>query len=285
MTTHTIDIHPHVISTDTRRYPQQPLGGHQSDWSRQRPVSTEQMLAQMDAAGVQKSALVQASTCYGHDNSYVADAVAAHPDRFTGVFSVDVLAPDAVAKIDHWRSKRLTGLRLFTAGSTMPEQSRWLDDPRSFPAWAHAGEIGLPICVQMTAAAIPMLVTLLEKFPKVKVILDHLSRPTLSDGPPYAAAAGLFALAKYSNLHLKITPRTFLEARNGKATPATFFPRLVEAFGARRIAWGSNFPANEGSLSELLALSRASLTSLSAEDREWIFARTAQTLYPALADS
>ena len=40
---------------------------------------------------VDKSALVQASTCYGHDNSYVADAVAAHPDRFTGVFSVDKL--------------------------------------------------------------------------------------------------------------------------------------------------------------------------------------------------
>ena len=47
----------------------------------------------MDAAGVQKAAIVQASTCYGHDNSYVADAVAAHPKRFTGVFSVDVLAP------------------------------------------------------------------------------------------------------------------------------------------------------------------------------------------------
>ena len=60
-----------------------------------RPVSIEQMIAAMDAAGIEKSALVQASTCYGHDNSYVADAVAAHPERFTGVFSADVLAPDA----------------------------------------------------------------------------------------------------------------------------------------------------------------------------------------------
>jgi predicted TIM-barrel fold metal-dependent hydrolase len=83
-----IDIHPHVIADDPKRYPLAPLGGHQSDWSRTRPVTTEQMIAAMDEAGVTKSATVQGSTCYGHDNSYVADAVAAHPDRFTGVSSV-----------------------------------------------------------------------------------------------------------------------------------------------------------------------------------------------------
>src|SRR6185295_10702542 len=109
-----IDIHPHVISTDLARYPRAPIGGHQSDWSRDRPISYEQMIAEQDRAGVDKAALVQASTCYGHDNSYVADAVAAHPERFTGVFSVDVLAADAVERMRHWRSKGLTGLRIFS---------------------------------------------------------------------------------------------------------------------------------------------------------------------------
>ena len=89
-----IDIHPHIIADDTKRYPLAPLGGHQSDWSRTRPVTAEQMIGAMDKAGVAKAAIVQASTCYGHDNSYVADAIAAHPDRFTGVFSADVLAAD-----------------------------------------------------------------------------------------------------------------------------------------------------------------------------------------------
>ncbi len=93
MTTTTIDIHPHIIASDTKRYPLAPLGGHQSDWSRTRPVTVEQLTAAMDEAGVQKAAIVQASTCYGHDNAYVA--IAADLQRFTGVFSVDVLAPDA----------------------------------------------------------------------------------------------------------------------------------------------------------------------------------------------
>src|SRR5712671_402875 len=130
----TIDIHPHVIANDDKRYPRAPLGGHQSDWSRQRPVAVDQMIAAMDEAGVDKSAIVQASTCYGYDNSYVADAVAAHPDKFTGVFSVDVLAPNATERMHYWQRKRLTGLRIFSFGSTMTEQAA-LDDPKSHPAW------------------------------------------------------------------------------------------------------------------------------------------------------
>jgi predicted TIM-barrel fold metal-dependent hydrolase len=135
-----VDIHPHVIATDTGRYPLDPLGGTQSTWSRDRPTTHEMLIAAMDQAGVHKAAVVQASTAYGHDNSYVADAVAAHPKRFTGVFSVDVLAPDAVAKMQHWMQRGLTGLRLFTPGSTMPGQATWFADRRTYPAWDCAGE-------------------------------------------------------------------------------------------------------------------------------------------------
>ena len=277
-----IDIHPHIIANDEKRYPLAPLGGHQSDWSRTRPVSTEQMIAAMDKAGVAKAAIVQASTCYGHDNSYVADAVAAHPDRFTGVFSVDVLAPDAPERMRHWVGKKLTGMRLFTIGSTMTEQASWLDDPKTYPAWECAGELGLSICLQMSAKAFPQMLRMIERFPKVRVLLDHCGRPALEDGPPYAAADSLFALAKYPTVFLKLTQRNFTESRKGKATPETFFPELVSAFGAPRLAWGSNYPSSEGSLSELLALATSSLEGLSASDQEWIFAKTAQSLYPAL---
>ena len=95
MTLPVIDIHPHVIAPDEARYPRAPIGGEASPWSQSRPVSAPGMVAAIDGAGISKSVLVQASTCYGHDNSYVTDSVAAYPQRFAGVFSVDVLAPDA----------------------------------------------------------------------------------------------------------------------------------------------------------------------------------------------
>ncbi len=279
-----VDIHPHVISTDTRRYPRAPIGGHQSTWSSERPVSVEQLIAEQERAGVRKAALVQASTCYGHDNSYVADAVNAYPGRFAGVFSIDPLAPDAPDTIAHWIARGMTGMRLFTTGSTMPGQAGWLDDPRSFPAWRKAEEEGLLVCLQMTADGIPQIVNVLERVPRLRVILDHLARPVQDDGPPYAAANSLWGLARYPNVYLKVTERNFVGARNGQATPETFFGRLVSDFGASRIAWGSNYPASEKSLPELVALAQDTLAFLPAGDREWIFSRTAQALYPSLAD-
>src|SRR5262249_2875963 len=133
-----IDVHPHVISTDAARWPRDPLGGSQSDWSRDRPVSAERMVAAMDEAGVSRSALVQAATCYGYDNGYLADAVARFPGRFAGVFSVDVFRPDAAERIGHWMDKGLHGLRIFIAGHTMASKDARLDDPRADPVWALA---------------------------------------------------------------------------------------------------------------------------------------------------
>jgi L-fuconolactonase len=279
-----IDIHPHVIASDSHRYPRAPLGGHQSAWSQERPVGVEQLIVEQDGAGIRKAALVQASTCYGHDNSYVADAVDAHPDRFTGVFSCDILAPDALDTMAHWMGRGLTGLRLFTTGSTMPGQAGWLDDPRSFPAWRKAEEARLPVCLQMTADGIPQLEHVLQRFPGLLWVLDHLARPAQDDGPPYAAAGRLWGLARFPGVYAKVTERNFLGAKAGRATPETFFGRLVSEFGASRIAWGSNFPASERSLPELLALAADALGFLPATERAWIFSRTAQALYPALAD-
>lgn len=267
-----VDIHPHVIAPDTRRYPFAPLGGKQSDWSRERPVDAEKMLAAMDEAGIERSVLVQASTCYGHDNSYVADAVAEHPKRFAGVFSVDMLAADAPTRIRHWLGRGLKGLRVFIAGHTTAHDAR-LDDPRSFPAWRCAVEAGIPVCVQLRAPGLPQLETLLTEFRDARIVLDHMARPAPDD------AANLFSLARYSNLFLKFTTHTVRDAAKGKTTPQAFMRRVVEAFGAKRIAWGSNYPASEGSLGALLAEARQAVSALPAGDQEWIFSRTARSLY------
>lgn len=277
------DIHPHVISADVDKYPRAPLGGHQSDWSRARPVSYSDMIAAQDEAGVQKAALVQASTCYGHDNSYVAEAVAAHPERFTGVFSCNILEPDATAAMEHWMEKGLTGLRLFTTGSTMPGQQDWLDNEKTYPAWRMAEERGLPVCLQMTANGIPQLVNVLNRFPRLRVILDHLARPVQDDGSPYTGADSLWGLAKYPGVFLKVTERNLVGARKGKATPESFFGKVVAEFGANRLAWGSNYPASEQPLADLVTLALDTLQFLPRHDREWIFSKTAKALYPTLA--
>ena len=278
-----IDIHPHIISDDEKRYPPAPLFGKRSDWSQERPSTVESLIAAMDAAGVAKAAVVHSSTTYGFDNSYVVDGCNQYPDRLVAVGSVDMLADDVAATIKGWAGKGLAGLRIFTGGSTKDFDPSELDNPKSFKAWEMLAELGLPMCIQTGPIGLPQVAMLARKFPGVNIILDHLGRPDVLDGPPYANAASLFEIADIPNIFMKLTPRIFGDVKKDKASAETFFPRVVEAFGAQRMAWGSNFPTSPGTLAEILAAAKAGLASLSADDQAWIFGKTAQRLYPRLA--
>ncbi len=280
-----IDIHPHIVSPDTRRYPLDPLGGTQSTWSTERPTTYDDLMRAMDDAGVAKAAIVHSSTAYGYDNSYVADAVKAVPQRFTGVYSIDILAPDAVQTFDKWLARGGTGMRLFTTGSTMPDQATWFADPKTYPFWEHAAATSIPVCVQMKQAGIPLLRQIMDRFPKVTIILDHLSGMSAAEGPPYAGANEFLALAKYKQVHVKITPINVTPKGGwGKGDPVTFFGRAIDAFGADRIAWGSNFPNSLGTLKEILTAAQKAFSFAKPSERDRIFGKTAQVLYPALKD-
>jgi len=147
---------------------------------------------------------------------------------------------------------------------------------------AAASDTATPVCMQMTPQGFPQLRGLIERFPKVKIILDHLARPQLTDGPPFTADQEFFALSHYPNISLKLTPVNVEPTSWGKATPETFFGALIKAYGTSRIAWGSNFPATPGPLKDILGKAQQALRFASAADREWIFGKTALTLYPSL---
>lgn len=284
MTSKFVDIHPHVISDDEGAYPPAPLFGKRSDWSQERPSTVETLIASMDEAGVAKAAVVHSSTTYGFDNSYVVDACNRYADRLIAVGSVDVLAPDAVDTIRSWVDRGLKGLRVFTGGSTKEFDPSELDDPRAYAAWELLGELGLTMCIQTGPVGLAAVTALAKRFPNVPIILDHLGRPDVTDGAPYANAQSLFDLAPIESIYLKLTPRIMGDSKKGEATPETLFPKLVEVFGAQRMAWGSNYPTSPGTLAEIKATAEDRLACLTDADREWIFAKTAQKLYPSLDD-
>lgn len=279
-----IDIHPHIISADTSRYPVSPLGGKRSEWSTHRPVDFEQLVAGMNEGGIDKAAIVHSSTTYGYDNSYLADSIAAHHDRFTGVFSVDVREANARERIRYWLDRGLTGLRLFAVGSTVQTDQSWIVDPVTFPTWTYCSDHDIPVAISMRQEGLPHLVEVIKRFPRVRIVLDHLLHAPMNDGPPYAAATPLFAMARHPSVYLKLTSAIIRRSREAPATPESFFGKLLSTFGSNRIAWGSNYPAVEGTLPELAALARETLSILPPQDQENILFRTALSLYPSLAD-
>ncbi|MEV7045336.1 amidohydrolase family protein [Amycolatopsis sp. NPDC051061] len=272
-----VDTHTHIISSDTTAYPAAPLGGHRSEWSRERPAGIDGLLREADVAGVDHLVVVQASTVYGFDNSYVADELARHPGRLSGVCSVDFLSPKAVDDLGHWIDERgFSGVRIRAADGTtaVPTPGRGLDDERMTPVWEFLSERRVPVCVQMHAQHAPILSGLLQRYEGLTVVLDHAARPQLDSAAPYPSP-----LSGTGRVYVKLTPPVVLRAQREAGSAAPLVETLVKEFGADHVLWGSNFPASAGSLSELSDLVGRQLPALDEDELALITGGTAARLY------
>lgn len=276
-----IDIHPHIISDDTVKYPITPLGNKRSKWSEERgSLTAEKLIEAMKDAGVDKAVTVHSTTTYGYNCDYVADSAEKYPEFMRGVGCVDFLAEDAVEKLNYWtRERKLIGIRLFSGGHTSSEQATWIVDPKSFPAWEWAQETKTPIVMQLRTPSLGVLRQLLERFSGLTLLIDHASSPNLEDGHPYADLAPLMDLAYYPGLFLKVTTVNMRKAVKGKSTRQDFMRALRDGFGPDRILWGSNFPSSEGTLREHVQMALDACSEFSDADRDAFMGGNAKRIY------
>ncbi|MGE0718241.1 MAG: amidohydrolase [Alphaproteobacteria bacterium] len=284
-----VDTHVHIVSEDRQKYPQVSDGAHgaaaptvrelgQVEW----PATTiESLIATMDACAIDRALLVQTYFTYHYDNSYMIDARARYPDRFQNVCVIDQLSPespDLLSKLAE--SGDVHGLRMMSARG--PGSLR---DPRSFPLWARAAALNIPVCLGAKIEEIDDVRVPLDRFPEVPVALEHVWGLDMGD-PPYERHRPLFALAAFGNVSLKTAPNNSHAARACKGGPRAFFGALVEAFGPERIMWGSNYPAHwnrYGGVQERLDLMREDFSFLNAAERDLVFGGNALRFWPGLA--
>lgn len=278
------DTHTHAISADSKAFPPSPLGGTRSEWSQTRPVDVDGLLRSLDDAGVEQAVLVHASTVYGFDNRYAAAALDAHRDRLVGVGSVDFLAPTAIDDLHKLIEEYgFSGVRIRVSDGTtkVPTPGSGITDERMSRVWEYVAQQGVPVCIQMHSKDAPKLVEVLTQHPTMTVLLDHLGRPNASGGAPYDKLAELGQLARFSGVHLKITPPSL--KRLGDEPSAEIdavLGRLIDDFGARKLMWGSNYPASDGTLASLLELIQSQLPqNLAPEALEAIMGGNARRIY------
>ncbi len=273
-----VDSHVHVVSHDEAAYPlsPRPLSG---EWYREAPASAEDLIELMDAAGVARAILVQPLGAYSYDNRYTADSAARHPGRFTSACCVDVDGEDPVAALGHWVCERgMRGVRLFALSTG----ESWLEDSRTFPLWERAAELDAHVIVTILAHQLPQLRSVLERFPEIRVSLDHCGFPDPA-GMARPEGVPLFALAEHSNLYLKVSTHV-LDAAARAGVGGDFVAALVERFGARRLMWGSDFcQTHDRSYGQLVRLGRDAFSRLSDGDRDWCLGLTARSLWRDLS--
>jgi L-fuconolactonase len=270
-----IDAHLHVVSGDTRRYPQTPRGFGR-DWWTGRTIDADAITADLDAAGVGRGVIVQAVGPYTADNRYARDAVRASGGRFALVAAIDADAGDPVDALEAVvREGDVAAVRVFA----VQESSGWLHDHRAEAIWTAAADLGTSLVFAGLPHHLSRIAALCAATPQLTVALDHCAFVDLADGPPYVAAEPLFALAELPSVHLKVTTIGLETAETHGGAPA-FVATLVERFGARRVAWGSDHPqTHEVAYPEMVEMARRATAPLDAGDARAVLHDTAARLW------
>jgi predicted TIM-barrel fold metal-dependent hydrolase len=288
-----VDSHTHVASPDTERYPLLPSGVGR-DWWTGGDHSAPALVAALDGDGsgdgagavVDRAVVVQAVGPYGYDCRYAIDAATAFPDRLALVGAVDMAGPDPVAALADLAATAaaapLRGVRLFGVDGNPPA---WLTDGRAAAVWDMAGQLGCSIVATLFARDLPALRPLVEARPTVPVAVDHAGFPDLTGGPPYPGLALLLDLADLDAVHVKVSSHLLLDAlaaggSAGPADPADVVDRLAGAFGAARLAWGSDHPqTTDLGYPQMLDLARHATRRLPPSDADAVLHETATKLW------
>jgi len=265
-----IDAQIHIWSADSAARPW-PAG--RASYAHGPSLSAEEVLRVMDREGVARTVLVPPSWI-GDDNSDSLAAARAHPDRFAVMGRFDLRAHDATARLERWLEQPgMLGIRLTFH---RPPWQAWLADGSLDWFWAAAERAGIPLMV-LVPGQLAALGAIAARHPRLRLILDHLARRGgFKDDVAFADLDELLALARYPNVAAKASA---LPCYSSERYPFpglhTHIRRVYDAFGPRRILWGTDYSRLTVPYGEAVRLVTEALDFLSDEDRRWIMGRAA----------
>ena len=245
--------------------------GTPSAHHRQAPFSKEQALAAMDEAGVDR-AMIHPVLWDPDSNELAIDAVRSHPDRFAimGWFYLD--RPENRVLIDTWKYRPgMKGLRFYF---NQPHEQSWPTDGTLDWLWPAAERAGIPVSLQ-ASAFLPVLGQIAERHPGLRLIVDHMGVPRASKGDAaYRNLDQLLALAKHPNIGVKATGQAGY-ALDRYPFPSIHEPlrRVFDAFGPRRMFWGTDITRMSCTWRQCITLFTEELPWLKGDDLDWVMGR------------
>ena len=207
-------------------------------------ISLDEMLARMDAAGIERAMLIAAKVgqaghraCYHVPYALVAEAVARHPDRFLGLAGIDPTEGMAGVRAleKAVRDDGFIGAHLYPHWFELAP-----DHARYYPFYAKCVELGVPIQMQVGQSLIydksfprrsvgqPItLDTVACDFPELKIIGIHIGIPWADE---------MIAMAwKHANVFIGS------DAHAPRYWPENFV-KYINSYGQDKVIFGTDFP-------------------------------------------
>jgi predicted TIM-barrel fold metal-dependent hydrolase len=187
---------------------------------------------------------------------------------------LDPAAPDQLARLTEEQGFR--GLRLRPLGDASGD---WVRGPQTPLLWKRCETLKVPITVVGPITRIPDIQKLVEKFPDVTVVIDHMADCPV-DRPEELEK--LLALVRYPKVFVKVShtwslskePYPWLDVQR-------MVQRLYDAFGPQRLMWASDWPIGKdrATYEQRLTLIRDDMKFLNADDKSWMLSKTVERLW------
>lgn len=204
-------------------------------------VTGDDMVAAMDAVGVDGALLISPFRLYGYDASYALEVYAKHPGRFGLIRPFDSQSEAIADEIAEWAgTEGVVGARVMLA-----DQEFEPDNPGLNRLFAAGSRAGIPVNV-MASGKLPLLRELARRNPETQVVIDHvgLAQPFVPPAPPepFADLANVVSLAELDNVAIKISGACTL-SHEPFPYPDIWEPlgKVFNAFGFDRCLWGTDW--------------------------------------------
>jgi len=277
--TRVIDAHHHVLHPERAPYPWMTP---ELDLLR-RPFALDELLPQLEEAGVDGTIVVQARTSLDETRELLA--LAATVPTVLGVVAWADLADPALADVlAELRAgpggDRLVAIRHPVHDEPDPE---WLLRPAIRRGIAIVGEAGLAFDLLVRPREMPIALEVVRSEPGMRFVIDHLAKPDIKSGviEPWATLLG--DLAALPNTWCKLSGLV-TEADWAAWKVEDFRPyvdRALEDYGPMRLLYGSDWPVCllASSYATVIATARALTEQLSDAERDAVFGGTAEEVY------
>src|SRR5882724_2498174 len=205
-------------------------------------VNGGQMVAAMNAVGVDGAVLVSPFSMYGYDASYALQVYADHPGRLGLVKPVDPNDPGVAETIADWAATKGTiGIRIMMRDNVSTDPA----DPGINRVLAAAARHSLAVNL-LCWGRLEQAGQLAARNPNTRLVIDHLGLQQPFEPPappqPFAELPKVLALAAHDNVTIKISGACTLshEPFPYKDIWDPLF-RIFDGFGLDRCMWGTDW--------------------------------------------
>ena len=250
-------------------------------------VTGEDMIAAMDAVGVDAALLVSVFTMYRFDSSYAEQVYRAHPTRFRLIKPVDPTDPGVNETIDDWvRTPGTVAIRIMLNRGVSEDAT----DPGINRVLAGAARHNIPLNL-LCWGRLDQVKQLAARNPDTRIVVDHVGLQQPYEPPllenPFGELAKVLSLAEHPNIAIKITGACTL-SQKAYPYPDIWDPlaRIFDAYGFERCLWGTDWTRAVQVLTYKQGVDAFKLTDrLSVGEREALMGGSLQKIYRCSFDS